>query len=329
MWLADDDRPMTSAVPPLLGLHAFEAAARHSSFAAAGEELHLSPSAISQRIRVLERHLGFDLFERLPRSVRLTELGRAYLPSVREAFNDLAAATVGLFGAPARAQLTLRVQISYAVTWLVPRLDAFRESFGHVDLRVLSAIWTDTLPPDEVDLEIRQGTGAWPGFHATKLHDDTAVALCGPQLLERLGPFTGLADLRALPRVQVLGFDDAVQRFLDDDPTVTEAMVVDTSIAAIELVAGGGYWTIVPERFARPAVRAGRVVLALDDAVPMRQSHYLLHRLDSSRLSAEAAAFAGWLRVQDSLDPPLVTAGGAGRGPEPDGAGDEGTDRQP
>ncbi len=310
MWLSGHDRAVTSAVPPLLGLHAFEAAARHGSFVAAGEELHLSPSAISQRVRALEHHLGFDLFERLPRSVRLTELGRAYLPSVREAFNDLSAATVGLFGAPARAQLTLRVQISYAVTWLVPRLHDFRESFGHVDLRVLSAIWTDTLPPDEVDLEIRQGTGAWPGFRATKLHDDTAVALCGPQLLERHRPFPDVESLRALPRVQVLGFDDVVQRFVADDPedpAATHAMVVvDTSIAAIEMVADGGYWTIVPERFARPAVRAGRVALALETAVPMRQAHYLLHRADSSQLSPEAAAFAGWLRAQEGLEPPLA-----------------------
>jgi LysR family glycine cleavage system transcriptional activator len=321
VWLSVDDRGMTSAVPPLLGLHAFEAAARHGSFVAAGEELHLSPSAISQRVRALEQHLGFDLFERLPRSVRLTELGRAYLPSVREAFNDLAAATVGLFGSPARTQLTLRVQISYAVTWLVPRLHAFRESYGHVDLRVLSAIWTDTLPPDEVDLEIRQGAGAWPGFHSTKLHDDVAVALCGPRLLERHGPFRGLEDLRSLPRVQVLGFDDVVQRFLADDPAATQAMVVDTSIAAIEIVAGSDYWTIVPERFARPAVRTGRVVLALETAVPMRQAHYLLHRADSSRLSAEAAAFAGWLRAQDALEPPLAHEAATARGGGTPGAG--------
>lgn len=299
---------MTSAVPPLLGLHAFEAAARHGSFVAAGEELHLSPAAISQRVRALERHLGFDLFERLPRSVALTELGRAYLPSVREAFNDLAAATVGLFGSPDRAQLTLRVQISYAVTWLVPRLRLFQDSFGHVGVRILSAIWTDTLPPDEVDLEIRQGTGSWPGFHAEKLHDDTAVAVCGSHLLEHHGPFADLEELQALPRVQVLGFDDVVQRFLPGEtpPTVAQAMVVDTSIAALEMVAAGSFWTIVPERFARPAVRAGRVSVALDVAVPMRQAHYLLHRSDSSRRSAEAAAFAAWLRAQDALDPPLV-----------------------
>ena len=134
---------MVSAIPPLLGLHAFEAAARRGSFVEAGAEMHLSPSAVSQRVRTLEAHLGFDLFERLPRSLRLTEMGLAYLPSVRDIFDDLAAATIGLFGSSGRTQLTVRVQISYATTWLVPRLPQFREAFPHVDLRILSTIWTD------------------------------------------------------------------------------------------------------------------------------------------------------------------------------------------
>lgn len=306
---------MTTVVPPLLGLHAFEVVARRGSFVAAAAELHLSPSAVSQRLRALESHLGFELVERLPRSLRLTELGRAYLPSVRDSFDDLAAATVGLFGSSGRTQLTVRVQISYAVTWLVPRLPQFRDAFAQVDLRVLSAIWADTLPPDEADLEIRQGTGSWLGFRAAKLHDDAAIAICGPQLLRRHRPVT-VDDLAAQPRVQVLGFDDLAHRLFAPDsvtpPLAAQAMVVDTSIAAVEMVAAGDFWAIVPERFARPAVRAGRVAVALDTVVPTRQAHYLLRRNDASQLSGEAAAFAAWVREQDRLDPPLLA--GAPRG---------------
>lgn len=312
MWHDRHTGAVTTVVPPLLGLHAFEVVARRGSFVAAAAELHLSPSAVSQRVRALETHLGFELFERLPRSLRLTELGRAYLPSVRDSFDDLAAATVGLFGSSGRTQLTVRVQISYAVAWLMPRLRQFQEAFAQVDLRVLSAIWADTLPPDEADLEIRQGTGSWPGFHATKLHDDAAIPICGPQLLRRHGPVIDVEHLAALPRVQVLGFDDLAHRLFADDtlgsPLATQAMVVDTSIAAVEMVAAGGCWAIVPERFARPAVRAGRVAVALDTVVPTRQAHYLLRRTDATQLSGEAAAFATWVREQDALDPPLRVA---------------------
>lgn len=312
---------MDASIPPLLGLHAYEAAARHLSFAAAAAEMHLSPSAVSQRVRSLEAHLGVRLFERLPRSLRLTEMGQAYLPAVRDIFEDLSAATSGLFGGSAQASLTIRVQVTYAATWLAPRLPDFCATFPHIDVLLVSAIWADALPPSEIDLEIRQGTGSWPGFISTKVHDDTAIAICGPQYLERHGPPTQVEDLVSHGRVHVLGFDDLWRRFFPtDDPfhaAPPRVLSVDTSIAAVEIVASSDYWAIVPERFARRAVHAERIFVAHDVAVPMRQNHYLLRRDDASQLSGEASTFISWLRAQDLLDPPLRHHSSAPAG-EPD-----------
>ena len=305
---------MASAIPPLLGLHAFEAAARHLSFAAAAAEMHLSASAVSQRVRTLEAHLGVQLFERLPRSLRLTPVGEAYLPAVRDVFQDLAAATSGLFEQTDRASLTVRVQIAYATTWLTPRLPDFCASFPNVDLTLVSAIWADALPPSQIDLEIRQGNGSWPGFVSTRLHDDTAVAIYGPRLRDAHGPVHTVSDLLPHGRVHLLGFDDLWRRLLPDDDAAHAAppsvLTVDTSVAAVEVVAAGAYWAFLPERFVRGAVRAGRVHLATDGSVRMRQDHYVL-RPDGGHLSGEASAFIRWLRAQDLLDPPLATASGA------------------
>jgi LysR family glycine cleavage system transcriptional activator len=304
---------MDSTIPPLLGVHAYEAAARHLSFAAAAAELHLSASAVSQRVRGLEAHLGVRLFERLPRSLRLTAMGEAYLPAVRDVFEDLSAATSGLFGRSERASLTVRVQIAYAATWLAPRLPDFCASFPHIDLKLVTAIWADALPPSEIDLEIRQGNGSWPGFVSTKLHDDTAVAIYGPRFLARHGPANHISDLVPHGRVHVLGFDDLWRRFFPTDDVFRAApprvLTVDTSIAALEVVASSEYWAFVPERFVRRAVRAGDVFVAQHASVPMRQDHYLLRRDDASPLSGEAAAFIRWLRAQDLLDPaaPIIS----------------------
>jgi LysR family glycine cleavage system transcriptional activator len=299
------------SIPPLLGLRAFEASARHLSFAAAAVELHLSPSAISQRVRVLEKHLGTPMFERRPRSLRLTEAGQAYLPAVRDLFEDLAAATSGLFGDTDRTTLTVRVQASYASTWLAPRLPTFCAAFPHVDVHMSTAIWTDALPPSEIDLEIRQGNGSWPGFRATKLHDDRAVAVYGSGYLARHGA-SDTAALASRPRVQVLGFDDTWRRFFAHDSRSTNdprippgAITVDTSIAALDIVANSDLWAIVPERFARRDVRSGRVFQAPGATVPMRQGHYLLRRDDPERISGESLAFERWLRAQDAADPAL------------------------
>lgn len=302
---------MPDSIPPLLGLHAFEASARHLSFAAAAAELHLSPSAISQRVRVLEKHLGTPLFERRPRSLGLTEAGQAYLPAVRDLFEDLAAATSGLFRDTDRATLTVRVQASYATTWLAPRLPAFRAAFPHVDVHMVTAIWADALPPSAIDLEIRQGTGSWPGFRATKLHDDRAVAVHGTGYVTRHGA-ADVATMAGRPRVQVLGFDDTWRRFFTqeassarDPRTPPAAITVDTSIAALEIVAASDLWAIVPERFARRGVRSGRVLQAPGPTVPMRQGHYLLRRDNAERISGESLAFERWLRAQDAEDPAL------------------------
>jgi len=303
---------MVSTIPPLLGLHAYEAAARHLGFAAAAAEMHLSPSAVSQRVRTLETHLGVQLFERLPRSLRLTQMGEAYLPAVRDVFQDLSAATSGLFGGTERASLTVRVQIAYATTWLAPRLPDFCASFPHIDLKLVSAIWADALPPSEIDLEIRQGNGAWPGFVSTKLHDDTAVAIYGPQLLDAHGAMDTVSDLLPHGRVHLLGFDDLWRRVMPGDDAFREApprvLTVDTSVAALEVVAGSSYWAFLPERFVRRAVRAGDVHVANDASVRMRQDHYVLRRDAASPLSGEASAFIRWLRAQDLLDPPVADA---------------------
>lgn len=304
---------MPESVPPLLGLHAYEAAARHGSFAGAAAELHLSPAAVSQRVRNLEAHLGVQLFERLPRSVQLTEMGRAYLPAVRDIFDDLSAATSGLFGGPDRGWLTVRAQVSYAVTWLAPRLPDFSLTYPWVDVRLVSTVWADTLPPDEVDLDIRQGNGTWPGFHAMLLHDDVAAVVCGTGFLQRHGPFEQISDLLGWPRVQVLGFDDIWGRVgrASTDPAAGREhglITVDTSMTAMSIVAESDTWTIVPERFARAAVRDGTLVVALPEAVGMRQNHYLLRSDSPQPLSGPAAAFTQWLHAQDLLDPPLVTS---------------------
>jgi LysR family glycine cleavage system transcriptional activator len=306
---------MVAPIPPLLGLHAYESAARHLSFAAAAAEMHLSASAVSQRVRTLEAHLGVQLFERLPRSLRLTPVGEAYLPAVRDVFQDLSAATTGLFETTDRASLTIRVQIAYATTWLAPRLPDFCASFPHIDLKLVSAIWADALPPSEINIEIRQGNGSWPGFISTKLHDDTAIAIYGPKLLDARGPVDTLGDLLPHGRVHLLGSEELWRRLVPDHGAFSAAppgvLTVDTSLAALEIVANSTYWAFLPERFVRRAVRAGQVYIAKDSSVRMRQDHYILRPDDASHLSGEASAFIRWLRAQDLLDSPLPEAPGA------------------
>ena len=90
---------MSRRLPPLNALRAFEAAARHESFSAAADELHVTHGAISHQVKALEAWLGLPLFERRTRAVRLTEAGSVYRPVIEAAFNQIHAATTSLLRA--------------------------------------------------------------------------------------------------------------------------------------------------------------------------------------------------------------------------------------
>lgn len=121
---------------PLNALWAFAVSARHLNFAHAANELHLSPTAVSQHVKNLEARYGVRLFHRLPRGLALTDEGRAILPAVAASFDRLAESLQQLRDGRPRETLTLGVVATYAVGWLLPRLAAFQMACPHVDLRL-------------------------------------------------------------------------------------------------------------------------------------------------------------------------------------------------
>ena len=70
--------PTLTRLPPLNALRAFEASARYLNFRLAAEELGVTQGAVAQQVRGLEAQLGIKLFDRLPRTLALTDQGRRY-----------------------------------------------------------------------------------------------------------------------------------------------------------------------------------------------------------------------------------------------------------
>ena len=112
-----DKLGMSSKLPPLTWLRAFEASARHLSFTSAAAELGLTQAAVSKQIKLLEHYLHEPLFQRKPRSLVLTKIGAAYLPKVRDSFERLAAGTEEVFGRRRDEVLTVRVAAGFSVNW--------------------------------------------------------------------------------------------------------------------------------------------------------------------------------------------------------------------
>lgn len=184
---------MAPQLPPLNSLRAFDAAARHLSFTKAAEELHVTPAAVSQQIKLLEDHCGVRLFKRLTRALMLTDAAQAALPSLREGFDKLAEAAEKLKAHEPGGILTVSVPPSFGAKWLVPRLDRFRTAHPEFDLRIDA---TDALAGfDDVDVALRYGRGDYGNLHVERLMSEVAFPVCSPALLDGPEPLRGPEDL--------------------------------------------------------------------------------------------------------------------------------------
>ena len=111
-------------MPPLNALRAFEAAARHGGFIGASEELNVTRGAISRHVRLLEDHLGVQLFVRLAQGVRLTAAGRQLQPVLTEAFAMIVREADRI--SSDAAELRIICPPGTSIRWLLPRLEDFR-----------------------------------------------------------------------------------------------------------------------------------------------------------------------------------------------------------
>ncbi|MCB1512475.1 MAG: LysR family transcriptional regulator, partial [Hyphomicrobiaceae bacterium] len=172
-------------IPYLNGIKAFEAAARHGSFAKAAEELHVTPAAVSRMVRLLEGRLGVALFERTANRLRPTPAGSTYQVGLTPIFDALALLTEQIRASGTQRVLTVGVGPTFAIRWLIPRLASFYLAAPGIDVRIttggaaapFAASWT---------CGIKLGDGRWPGLSAEPLFDANLVPVCAPALAPSL-----------------------------------------------------------------------------------------------------------------------------------------------
>ena len=163
--------------PPLNTLRAFEVAARHGSFVRAAAELHVTPAAISHRVKELEAALGAELFHRLSQGVEVTETGRRYRKAIARALLDIDRATDAIDPPGIDGPLRVSVSESFAQSWLAPRLAGLAARFPGLELSVHSDNRLADLHDRRTDVGVRFGMGDYPGLDARLLMGDAASVL--------------------------------------------------------------------------------------------------------------------------------------------------------
>jgi LysR family transcriptional regulator, glycine cleavage system transcriptional activator len=284
--------------PQVTWLRSFEAAARRGSFSAAADDLGLTPAAVSQQIRLLEKHLGAQLFERLPKGVVLTDTGQAYAQPIRKSFSEMQAATEGLFGSRSRKTVKVRSSISYAALVLAPQLGAFRTTYPDIDVQLSTTVWSDRIETDDIDVDIRYGNGEWDDGTIWRLGDEQASVVCSPQFANSFGDTLNFEALYGSRVVQIIGSEVEWVRMLDhydlDLAPPVAWLKADSSLMALQIILSGLGSAIVMERFSRSFVAQGLLVEPLAYRLPILQSYFLVVT-DKAERRDEVRSFCRWL----------------------------------
>lgn len=175
---------MSDRLPPLTALRAFEAAARHMSFARAADELNVTPAALSYQIKALEADLGVPVFRRLNRAVELTEAGRTLAPGTSDAFSALSAAWRKTKRLNDSGILTVTAGPAFTSKWLAPRMYDFAQAHQEIELRFLATLRLVDFDRDEVDVAIRFGMGDDKGVYARPLIREWVTPMMTPDMAQ-------------------------------------------------------------------------------------------------------------------------------------------------
>lgn len=191
--------PLSDRLPPLTALRAFDAAARHVSFAKAAEELYVTPAALSYQIKSLETDLGVQLFRRMNWAVELTEAGRMLAPGVADGFRALKSAVRNVNRMQEGRGLVLTAGPAFTAKWLAPRIFRFVEGHPDVEVRLVASLRRLEFSQDGVDAAIRfSRKEEEPGCYVETLVHELMTPVCSPEVAAKLD---SPADLALWPLV--------------------------------------------------------------------------------------------------------------------------------
>lgn len=306
------------SIPGTRALRTLAAAGKHLNFTRAAQEVNLTPAAVSHQIRELEAQLGFALFQRNNRRVRVTEAGALFIGAVTESMDIMSrAAAAGRKIGRSATVIRLTTESTFASRWMMPRLLSFRQAHPDLDLRFDVTDELRNFEVDDVDVGVRFGAGQYPGLKSDRLFDNVAVPVCSPALLKsgkRLGEPRDLISHALCHVVDTMqgatwptwgvwmaaaGVDDFDERrcitFIDSVHTI-QAALDGAAVALADLC-------MVADDLA-----AGRLVRPFDLGIRMEPqfAFYLIYPARSSA-DPQVQAFRRWLLTETSKTDAMFT----------------------
>ena len=290
---------MAVRIPPLNPLRVFEVVARTENLTAAAQELHVSQSAVSRQIGVLETFLGLELFRRERHGVSLTRAGRAYAKDVIPAFAQIAASTEKVFRSSSQGALRIRTYTTFTAKWLIPRLQEFSRLHPGIKVSISNAVPDVDFDRDNVDLAIQFGDGKWPRSKSDFLFEDEIEPVCSPGYLAGLRNHT---DVNALLQQRLLVShyrrsdwnDWLCATDLSESSKDAERMSFSSSVLTWQATLDGLGMAIGQTTMLLPELAAGSLIRPFNRPVKRAKAYYLVNP-DLQRRSKKVVMFREWL----------------------------------
>ncbi len=299
---------MARHLPPLNALRFFEAAARHRSFIRAAEELHVTPAAVSQQIKMLEEHLGVTLFKR-GKTLTLNESAADALHHISDAFDQLERTMLRVSSGSISGPLVVSAPPVFASRWLIPRLADFYARYPDIEMQLFATRRVVDFSMEDVDLAIRFGSIAQPGLTVETLMTEVVIPVAAPAIAAtiKVPADFARADLIGddwhitrstipewkdwLASIGVIGQALRVRRFGDADLTIQAAL-------------NGLGITLIWRSLVLNDLKAGRLAQVQDYFIPTDHSFQLVMPRNKAMLS-KVAAFRDWLfeQVAEQITP--------------------------
>ncbi|WP_117193245.1 LysR substrate-binding domain-containing protein [Rhizobium terrae] len=288
---------MTSRLPPLNPLRAFEATARRGSVSAAARELNVTHGAISHQIKALEQSLNVALFERGAKRLKLTSEGALLLPAVSQAFGEIAAATAQMKRPATSGELSITCVPALFSFWIVPRLNSFTDQFPGVRLKLAASNDPAHLHSPDVDVCILYGDGNWPDAWTRLWSNLELFPVASPTLLNSR-PLRSMRDLEDhvllhgdadgrewniwLAAANAIDLPRRQQHFMGDARFSTEAALHGQGIALGDTITASNL------------IARGELVVPFDLSVTANDSFYVACR-PAMRSTPIVRVFIDWI----------------------------------
>lgn len=290
---------MARRIPPLNPLRVFEVVARTQNLTVAARELHVSQSAVSRQVGVLETYLGVELFRRERHGVVLTRIGRSYADQVVPAFETIATATEKLTKVSSQGSLRVRTYTTFAAKWLIPRLPDFRLKHPDIEVRITNGVPDVDFDRDGVDVAIQFGDGNWPRVHTDLLFHDEIEPVCSPAYLKRearkQGPDVLLRKRLLVSQYRRTDWEDWLRaNRLEEKSSEAESMSFSSSILTWQAALDGLGVAIGQTALLLPELESGQLVRPFNRPLCRTKSHYLV-RPQVQRESRKVMMFRDWL----------------------------------